>query len=79
MQEELIETEKGRLALYRLKAGSIAAVSDLLDLIVNCPTDTLFIEKDALTKGFYELQTCIAGEFVQKGLMSLTKTVNVRK
>ena len=63
---EVIETAKGSVCVYKLSEGVIAGVTDLLELIVNSPSDTVVITQEALTPRFFELRTGVAGEFLQK-------------
>ncbi len=67
MDIEVIDSPKGKLSRCILDAGMrITSVSDFLDLLVNCPTDTVVINKESLTEGFFDLKSGIAGEFLQK-------------
>ncbi len=67
MEVEVIDSPKGKLSRCFLDAGvRITSVSDFLDLLVNCPTDTVVINRESLTEGFFDLKSGIAGEFLQK-------------
>ncbi|MBN1499966.1 MAG: DUF4180 domain-containing protein [Spirochaetes bacterium] len=44
----------------------IRSTSDFLDVISNCPTDTVVLNKDRLHEDFFELRTRLAGECLQK-------------
>lgn len=65
-QREIIESGKGSLCHYKLSEGAIATASDLIELIVNSPADTIMVEKGALPPSFFELRSGVAGEFLQK-------------
>ena len=67
MDIEVVDSPKGKLSRCVLDAGvRIASVSDFLDLLVNCPTDTVVMDRESLTDDFFDLKTGIAGEFLQK-------------
>jgi hypothetical protein len=64
---ETIDSPKGQLSRCSLDAGSrIARASDFLDVLVNCPTDTLALGREALSEDFFNLRTGLAGECLQK-------------
>jgi hypothetical protein len=65
MNFEIIHTDKGDLSYCRVDKP-IATPSDFLDVIMNCQTDTIALDKQALHDDFFELKTRLAGEFMQK-------------
>jgi hypothetical protein len=67
MEIEVVDSPKGKLSRCVMDAEArIASVSDFLDLLANCPTDTVVIDRESLTEGFFDLKSGIAGEFLQK-------------
>ena len=67
MDIKVIDSPKGKLSRCALDAEArITSVSDFLDLLANCPTDTVVIDRECLTEGFFDLKSGIAGEFLQK-------------
>jgi hypothetical protein len=67
MKTEVIESRKGGLSRCHLGEGErIASARDFLNLLVNCATDTIVIEKDALVPDFFDLRSGLAGECLQK-------------
>jgi hypothetical protein len=65
MNFEIIHTEKGDVSYCRVDEP-IATPSDFLDVIMNCQTDTIALDKQALHDDLFELKTRLAGEFLQK-------------
>ncbi len=67
MKHEVIQTEKGELSRCRFETGAaIAGLSDFLDLLGDCPTETLVLDREALHPDFFELRSGLAGELLQK-------------
>jgi hypothetical protein len=67
MKTELVESRKGGLSLCILgEEERILALGDFLDLLVNCPTSTLVLNKGDLAEAFFDLRSGLAGEFLQK-------------
>jgi hypothetical protein len=67
MRPELIASRKGEMSRCFLEEGErIAQAGDFLELLVNCPRDTVVIDKDSLAPAFFELRSGLAGECLQK-------------
>jgi len=66
MNPEIIHTEKGDLSYCKMSNEIISTPSEFLDLMMNCPTEIIVLDKEALHKGFFELRTGLAGEILQK-------------
>jgi hypothetical protein len=67
MKTEVISSSKGGLSLCLMgEEERIARASDFLELLVNCPTSTVVIDKDSLAPAFFELRSGLAGECLQK-------------
>jgi hypothetical protein len=67
MKTELIESRKGGLSRCLLGEDErIAHVGDFLDLLANCPTSTIVLDKDDVAEAFFDLKSGLAGEFLQK-------------
>ena len=67
MKINVINTSKGDISYCRLPAeGIIETASDFLDLLGNCRTQTVAIDKESLSLRFFELRSGLAGEFLQK-------------
>lgn len=66
MNFEIIQTEKGDLSYCRMDNETVSTSSAFLDLMMNCPTETIVLDKEALHKDFFELRTGLAGEILQK-------------
>jgi hypothetical protein len=67
MKADVIESRKGALSRCLLREDErIAQVGDFLDLLVNCPTSTVVLNKDDLAEAFFDLRSGLAGEFLQK-------------
>ncbi|MBL8967030.1 MAG: DUF4180 domain-containing protein [Spirochaetaceae bacterium] len=67
MTSEVIQTEKGALSRCRFEAeAAVASLPDFLDLLGNCPTETLVLDREALHPDFFELRSGLAGELLQK-------------
>ncbi|WP_244926685.1 DUF4180 domain-containing protein [Leptospira wolffii] len=65
MKFEIVQTEKGELALCELES-KIESASDFLDLLFSSPADTIVLHKEDLPEDFYDLKTKFAGEILQK-------------
>jgi hypothetical protein len=67
MKAEVIESRKGALSrcLFR-EDERIAQVGDFLDLLVNCLTSTVVLNKADLAEAFFDLKSGLAGDCLQK-------------
>jgi hypothetical protein len=67
MKAEVIESRKGALSRCLLREDErIAQVGDFLDLLADCPTSTLVVDKADLAEAFFDLRSGLAGECLQK-------------
>jgi hypothetical protein len=67
MQMNRIPSAKGTLSLCTFDQGErIGSTSDFLDLMGNCPSDTIVLDRNALAEAFFELRSGLAGEMLQK-------------
>jgi hypothetical protein len=67
MTRELVESSKGTLARCRMEEGEVVGkVSDFLDLMANCPSDTIVLDMEALHEDFFKLRSGLAGDILQK-------------
>ncbi|MCA9973090.1 MAG: DUF4180 domain-containing protein [Anaerolineales bacterium] len=66
MHLETIHTAKGDLSYYRPDGDVIATPAEFLDLMANCSTDTIVLDKAALHADFFALRTGLAGEILLK-------------
>lgn len=66
MTKELIDTDKGAVAVYSALDEALAKVSDFLDLLVDARADTIALKKEDFDDRFYDLKTGLAGEILQK-------------
>jgi len=66
MTKELIDTDKGAVAVYSALGEALAKVSDFLDLLVDARADTIALKKEDFDDRFYDLETGLAGEMLQK-------------
>jgi len=48
------------------KGERVSCVAEFLDLMANCPSDTIILRKDDIAEEFYDLKTGLAGEILQK-------------
>lgn len=67
MTAELIPSRKGGLSRVAMDKGErVSCVAEFLDLMANCPSDTIILRKDDIAEEFYDLKTGLAGEILQK-------------
>jgi hypothetical protein len=67
MKSKTIESSKGPLSRCFMEGEeSIGCASDFLDLMANCPSTTIVLDKDALAPDFFKLRSGLAGEILQK-------------
>jgi hypothetical protein len=67
MKVEKVESPKGQLSRVALGEGErINRASDFLDLMVNCPSQTIVLDGDALSEAFFDLRSGLAGDILQK-------------
>lgn len=67
MRIELVSTPKGEVARCFLQdEGPLSGAADFLELMSNCSSETIALEKAAFHKDFFELRSGIAGEILQK-------------
>jgi hypothetical protein len=64
MNIEIAHTEKGDLYYCKIDNETIATASGFLDLIMNCSTETIALDKEALHTDYFELKTGLAGEIL---------------
>ena len=64
---EIVASAKGELSNCIFAEGArIASLGDFLDLMANCPTNTMILRKADLPPAFFDLKTGVAGEYLQK-------------
>jgi hypothetical protein len=62
-----LASRKGELSRYSSEGeGKIAQLADFLDLMGNCPAETIVLERDDLAEAFFDLKSGLAGDFLQK-------------
>ena len=66
LKTEIIHSEKGDLSYCKMNNEIITTSSDFLETMINCPTETIVLDKDSLNQEFFNLKTGVAGEFLQK-------------
>lgn len=67
MKIAIVASRKGKLSVCRIEGEEkIARLSDFLDLIGNCSTETIVLEKGDIAEDFFDLKSGLAGEFLQK-------------
>jgi hypothetical protein len=67
MRALVIESRKGGLSRCLFgEEERIANVGDFLDLLVNCPTSTVVLNKADLAAAFFDLKSGLAGDCLQK-------------
>ena len=67
MKIETVKTVKGELSHCIMDENEIVCtISEFLDLIMSCPTNTIVIPRANITEDFFRLKTGVAGEFLQK-------------
>jgi len=67
MTLQTIPSPKGELAFWRMEKGErVAAVDDILSLIWNSRSETIVLERSALSESFFDLKSGLAGELLQK-------------
>jgi hypothetical protein len=67
MNIEVIPSRKGELShCLRGEDAKVEQVSDFLEVMTNCPTDTFIMHKEDFAEAFFDLRTGLAGEFLQK-------------
>lgn len=67
MKSEILETRQGKLSICQLEdSETIKNTADFMDVIMNCPSNTVVLEKDHLAEEFYDLKTRLAGDCLQK-------------
>ena len=63
MRLKRISSAKGELTHCAFDQGErIERVSDFLDLMANCPSDTIVLSRNDLAEAFFELRSGLAGE-----------------
>ncbi|MFZ5352397.1 MAG: DUF4180 domain-containing protein [Bacillota bacterium] len=66
MKYEVLDTEKGSIAIVNELEKQIESSSDFLDIMMSIDAETFVLKKVFLTDDFFELRTGIAGEMLQK-------------
>ncbi len=67
MTTTTIETGKGIIASLAFGAGEkLDTCSQFFDALMDSPSDTVAVEKAAISEDFFELRTGMAGEVLQK-------------
>ena len=67
MKTEVIASRKGGLSRCLFGEDErIVHLGDFLDLLVNCPTNTIVLNRDDIVEAFFDLRSGLAGEFLQK-------------
>ncbi len=67
MNIEIVTTPKGEVARWRREGEArIARAADFLELMGECPTETIVLEREDLDEGFYDLSSGVAGDILQK-------------
>jgi len=60
------DTPKGAVDFLRGITAPIASAQHFLDILANCPSSTFALESQHLDKRFFQLETGLAGEILQK-------------
>lgn len=63
---ETMTTDKGRVALFLGHDVMVHTTSDFLDMLANAGSDTVAVRGDSLHPDFFNLETGLAGEMLQK-------------
>jgi hypothetical protein len=67
MNVEIIKNNNTQVSYCKFpEKHSIATTSDFLEVLLNCGTDTVAIDKDSLVDSFFDLRSGLAGDFLQK-------------
>lgn len=66
MEQKLIETPNGTIAVIQSEIPLITDGQSALDFAVNAEAYLIAVNKAAIVEGFFRLSTGIAGEVVQK-------------
>ena len=66
MKKEIVKTQKGEITVYSDIEVPISNASDFLDLLANTSTKTIALDKKYFDNRFYELNSGLAGEILQK-------------
>ena len=53
MKTEIVHMEKGDLSYCKMENEIIATSSDFLEAILNCPTHTIILDKEAVSQDFF--------------------------
>ena len=61
-----IESVKGSLSLIEELARPLRTGSEMLEVLMNAPSDTVALKAEDLDDAFFDLRTGIAGEMLQK-------------
>ena len=61
-----IESVKGSLSLVEALENPLRKAGDLLDVLMNAPSDTVALTSEDLDPAFFELRSGVAGDMLQK-------------
>ena len=61
-----IESVKGSLSLVDALENPLRKAGDLLDVLMNAPSDTVALASEDLDPSFFELRSGLAGDMLQK-------------
>lgn len=66
MQVTIVSSAKGDIALIEGVTSPLRSGSDLLEVLMNSPSDTVALKSADLSEQFFELRTGLAGDMLQK-------------
>lgn len=66
MKATIVSSAKGDISLIEELAAPIRKGADLLEVLMNCPSDTAALKAEDLGEQFFELRTGVAGDMLQK-------------
>jgi hypothetical protein len=66
MEQQLVETSRGPVALWAGAGPVLGTAGDFLDLLMSSGSATVAVPAAALAPAFFDLKTGLAGECLQK-------------
>lgn len=66
MKVTTVTSPKGDISLIEALAAPVRSGADLLEVLMNSPSDTVALKAGDLDETFFELRTGVAGDMLQK-------------
>lgn len=66
MKATTLESAKGDITLIEDLAAPLRTGADLLEVLMNSPSDTVALKASDLSESFFELRSGVAGDVLQK-------------